>query len=73
MELVDQLRFQPVSKRIRASYAGSPVLDSTQAALEDHLCFYAERTDLVVDEVHVPRPGHRGRRRATRRRSDPLG
>jgi uncharacterized protein (DUF427 family) len=33
MALVDQLRFQPVSKRIRASYAGSPVLDTTQAAL----------------------------------------
>jgi uncharacterized protein (DUF427 family) len=26
------------------------------AAVKDHLCFYAERTDLTVDGVDVPRP-----------------
>ena len=27
------------------------------AQVKDHLCFYAERTDLTVDGVDVPRPG----------------
>jgi uncharacterized protein (DUF427 family) len=26
------------------------------AAVKDHVCFYAERSDLTVDGVEVPRP-----------------
>ena len=26
------------------------------ATVKDHLCFYAERTDLMVDGADVPRP-----------------
>lgn len=33
MSLTDQLRFEPVGRRIRASYQGEPVLDTTGAAL----------------------------------------
>lgn len=33
MSLTDQFRFEPVTKRIRASYHGEPVVDTTDAAL----------------------------------------
>lgn len=33
MSLTDQLRYEPVSRRVRATYDGHPVLDTTDAAL----------------------------------------
>jgi len=59
--LTDQLRFEPVTRRIRASHAGHPVLDSTGAALvwepRRVVPMYAvPPADLLADLTPCPPP-----------------
>jgi uncharacterized protein (DUF427 family) len=61
MSLTDQLRFEPVAKRIRASRDGEPVIDTTDAALvwepRRVVPMYAvPRADFLAGLVPCPTP-----------------
>ena len=61
MSLTDQLRFEPVTKRVRASYAGSPLLDTVDALVvwepRRVVPMYAvPRADVVATLTPCPTP-----------------
>jgi uncharacterized protein (DUF427 family) len=64
---LEELRYEPTEKRVRALLAGEEVVDSTQAllvwgpkqdavAVAGLVAFYDERVDVVLDGERRPRP-----------------
>ena len=51
--MLDRVHMMCTTRRHAGEDAG---LGAEVAAVKDRLCFYAERSDLTVDGVEVPRP-----------------